>query len=68
MYPLYVRVWCEGTPIDRARFEQRLRPSSVSVGDGRTTVHVACGNLFTDHVIELRLGPRGGVREVCLAG
>ena len=67
--PLYNDNWRgDRKQLTATAFRRRLRLESVHVGPGRTTVYFEAGELFLDHVIEVRLDPRARVREILLAG
>ncbi len=52
----------------RSRFVRKLKLGSVHVGlRGDATVHIESGDLFSDHLIELRLGTRANLREALIA-
>jgi hypothetical protein len=69
MLDLYNDNWRQERRVfSRAAFVRCLRLQSVDVGARRTTLHFACGELFYDHVIEVRMSPQGKIREICLAG
>jgi hypothetical protein len=52
-----------------AAFRKRLKPASVSVSPaGSASVLLVVGDLFADHVIEVRFDKRGTLSELALAG
>ncbi|MCW8141384.1 MAG: DUF2262 domain-containing protein [Planctomycetota bacterium] len=55
-------------PVSRAAFVRRLTIQSIGVNVRRVTVLLGTNGLFADHVVEVRLSPKGKVREICLAG
>jgi hypothetical protein len=66
---LYNTAWRErGPALQRDAFVRRLRLTSAHVAPRRTTLYLDAGTLFAGHIVEVRLGPRGNVREVMLAG
>jgi hypothetical protein len=61
--------WRDGErPVSRTAFKRQLTLDSVDVADRRVTIHLACGDLFSGHVVEVRMSPRGKVSEILLAG
>jgi hypothetical protein len=65
---LYNTEWRQsGRALSRAGFKKRLSLNSVIVQTGRTTAHFGAGSLFADHGIEVRISPRGKVREILLS-
>jgi hypothetical protein len=65
---LYNGTWREGRPkLSRAAFLERISLSSIIVAPERVTIHFEADEMFTDHGIEVRLGPRGAVSHVDLA-
>jgi hypothetical protein len=68
LVPLYNTHWREARPaIDAAGFDRRLKLSTIHVADGRTTLYYACGSLFWDHGVEVRIGVRGGISEILIS-
>jgi hypothetical protein len=66
---LYNSTWRdERAVLSREEFRGRLVLSSVVVSDTRTTAYFACGDLFTDHVLEVRMAPDGAISEICVSG
>jgi hypothetical protein len=69
MLELYNRNWREHRArLSNQAFLLRLRLSSIQVAPKRITLHFDAGNLFWGHVIEVRIGTRGAISEICLAG
>ena len=67
---LYNKSWREDDQreLTRDSFVRKLKLGSVHVGlRGDATVHIQSGELFSDHVIELRLGTRANLREALIA-
>jgi hypothetical protein len=66
---LYNQSWREGGPkLSRKAFLRRIELSSINIAPSRVTVYFDAGGLFTDHVVEVRIGPRGAISEVCVSG
>jgi hypothetical protein len=67
---LYNEVWRDRGRVLRAKeLLARIRLESIVVyGDATATLYFNAGRLFLGHAIEARLGARGAVSEVCLAG
>ncbi len=60
--------WNEGGPLTTpAAFKRALTLNSIHVHEGRTTVYLGAGDLYRDHGIEIRLSPRGRVREIMVS-
>jgi hypothetical protein len=63
------RNWSEEEPKNRDEFLSQIRLTSVDCQpDGSLTCYFSPGELFSDHVIEVRLDPSGDVVLVTLAG
>jgi hypothetical protein len=66
---LYNSTWREERPVlTPEEFRNHLTLSSVVVSETRTTAYFACDDLFTDHVIEVRMAPDGAISEICVSG
>jgi hypothetical protein len=66
---LYNSTWRqEGAVLTAAAFRKRLALESVVIDEERTTAFFDCDGLFTDHIIEVRMSPRGRITEICLSG
>jgi hypothetical protein len=67
---LYNSTWRENRPVlSRDAFRERVTLTSVVISDARTTAYFECGDLFFDHIIEVRLSPDDGrISEICLVG
>jgi hypothetical protein len=68
--PLYNDKWREKRPVLGAvAFRKRLKPAFVTVSpSGSATVLLEVGDLFADHVVEVRFNKRGTLSELALAG
>lgn len=65
----YNQTWREGgEPLSPIAFQRRHVLESVDLTSRRITLFFECGQLFADHVVEVRMSPRLKVTEVCLAG
>jgi hypothetical protein len=66
---LYNQTWRSDRPVlTRTAFLRQLAPSGLSVHpDGSATLWVDSADLFHDHAIEVRLNPRGIIKETGLA-
>lgn len=69
LFEEYRRSWCKSArPVSRTAFEKRMVLHSMHVQPAHTTIRFDAGKMFTDHVVEVRLSPRGAIREVLIAG
>lgn len=65
---------CNGTwrptepPLSPAAFKRQLSPTSLHIAAGRVTLDLAAGDLFGDHIVEVRMSPRGKINEILIAG
>jgi len=61
--------WREDRPrLSASAFLKRIAPTSVTLAPTRVTILFRAGHLFTDHAIEVRVGARGAISEILLAG
>lgn len=70
VFNLYNDNWRgERAALTSRKLASRLRLTSVQVDTGdRTTAYFSAGDLFLGHDVEVRLGPRAGIREIGLVG
>jgi hypothetical protein len=64
----YNGTWRHGRPkLSRAAFLKRITLTSINLAPERVTLYFGADGMFTEHAIEVRLGPRGAISEVTIA-